>query len=328
MSELKRNPGIQGSSEDKELPATPSAIEFDGFSYWDDEKKTFTSPSVRSRQALLKYLSDNFDVFDIMECGPYLVLPCKTLPEPSIRPFTIAGCVAVWIEEDGGLPAEIGLGDLANGADLDLPDELRRDLHPYKIPSVAILMEVAKFFPDACITFLNTGLIVELPEQDPEKYYEALQSLPGGLARCGITLGYNNGDLAPTAMMKNETSKPQHIDDAKLLLGVDEVQFGDEIIIDSSVKGPQRLKYLGKRMSPARGLKRERDTSVSQESLNLLPRPGKHVAFVQGIYATSVPVMDSGPMICGGGCCSAVVRSRQIGSIGAFLLLRSFSCYD
>ena len=65
-------------------------------------------------------MSDNFEVFDIMECGPYLVLRCETLPKPDVRPFTIAGCVAVWIEEDEGLPAEICLGDLANGVDFFL----------------------------------------------------------------------------------------------------------------------------------------------------------------------------------------------------------------
>ena len=85
MPELERNPEMEGITEaSKELSATPSAIEFDGFSYWDDEKKTFIAPDAKSRQIFFQYLDDYFAVWEILEYGPYLVLRCETLPEPYI----------------------------------------------------------------------------------------------------------------------------------------------------------------------------------------------------------------------------------------------------
>ena len=421
MPEFERESNLEEATEPSEVS---SALEFDGISYWDDEKG-FVPLDARSQAALFQYLADNFGVSEMHECGPYLVLHCKILPEAEHRPFTVAGCVAVWLDDEEGIPAEIGLGDLADGDDMKLPDEIRRHLHPYKIPPVAILMEIANFFPDAFLTFLNTGLIVELPEQDPEAYYEALQTLPGGIAECGITLGYNNGSLPSTALMRIKKLKPQtlngqaddtnyietqgcfypgsmlsstagssisagvlvhngekrrltvafhcweeehkktpdklgnpnyfkviqgpsesgttigYIDerynssdiglvhlapdrdfqnrflditaDAKSLLKADEIDYADEFMIDSFSTGKQKLKCLGRRVRPAGDSKREREFDVPKGSKSLLQPPGKYVALVQGIYATSTPVMKSGPMIREGVCGSAIVRSRHVG---------------
>ena len=87
-------------------------------------------PDKRSRQALSQYKIDNFSVSNMGDCGPCLVSRCKTLPEAGDRPFTVAGCVAVWLNWEKGLPAELSLGDLANGAELNLPNNIRRNFHP------------------------------------------------------------------------------------------------------------------------------------------------------------------------------------------------------
>ncbi|KAL8837875.1 MAG: hypothetical protein Q9170_002350 [Blastenia crenularia] len=192
---------------------TSSAVEFNEFSFWDDDRgyRTITK---EERNALGRYLESHFDCTDYMTCGPFLVLFCGTLPAEHFRPFTIADCVTVWVQEDdAALPAELSLGDSASGPGIEIDEAAAKELRPYRLASIAAMGAVAKSFPLAeYITFYTTGIIVELREKSPEEYQEALEQLPNGLDNCVITLYYNNGPLASTEMARTIKTNPRFID--------------------------------------------------------------------------------------------------------------------
>lgn len=188
------------------------ALEFEDFSFWNDERG-FNNISSKHLDALRQYLLTTFGVTDFLVSFPYLVLWCEDLPDLDTRPFTIAGCVAVWLEEGGSLPAELSLGDLGGGEDIALDSEVAKQLHPYHLPSATTLLKVAESFNSAqFVTFYNSGLIIELPEQSIEAYQDTLQKLPGGLSNCPITLGYYNGALATTEMRRAVKPNPKDIE--------------------------------------------------------------------------------------------------------------------
>lgn len=68
---------------------------------------------------------ENFNVIEITKAGPYLVCVCyKVVPDVATRPFTIVGCVIVWLNESNGFPHDIGLGGIDRRNDLKFPDNL------------------------------------------------------------------------------------------------------------------------------------------------------------------------------------------------------------
>ena len=124
----------------QDLPTTSSALEFDGISYWDPTKG-FIEIEEGSENALLDYLQANFKVCEMMHSGPWLILPCKEIPELAARPFTAAGCIAVWLSENEPYPAELALGDISQSNErITLPDTIARDLRAYRLPQPETLL--------------------------------------------------------------------------------------------------------------------------------------------------------------------------------------------
>ena len=438
MSSLQ-SPSVNFTPKQKRRtrPITPvedistSAIEFNEFSFWDDNEG-FGNVSREHETQLLTYLGKEFGVYDIHIAGPYLVLYCNTLPAEEDRPFTIAGCVTVWLGEDEGLPAEIGLGDVGDGEDLAIDDELASDLHPYRIPSLETFVGIARYSPQAyAITFLNTGLIIEMPKQDLDAYHEYRLTWPGLFKGCGISLNYHNGPLESTETKRTiKKPKPEKIDrvadetnyvgdqgffspgamlsstaqtsvsagillsngeksrltvpfhcwkeeyarngdnlgdkqhfhvyqgdtqsgslighiserfkesdiglveldqdvifsnrwmeldgEAKELIPSTDIKFNEDFLIDGFVTGRQRLKCLGRRIRVVAADSREKkDFVVEAGSEHLLSPSGSHIAFNQGIHATSSPIIQSVPTIREGVCGSALVRltARSRGNV-------------
>ncbi|KAL8853276.1 MAG: hypothetical protein Q9221_001887 [Calogaya cf. arnoldii] len=437
-SAKKRHPQSQQRSastsaskpNDLEEPDQPSiassAIEFKDFSYWDDEKG-FVNISIEHRKALQKYLCDEYRVMDFLEAIPYLVLWCSeaALPDPIRRPFTIAGCVAVWLEEGSALPSDLSPYDLSglDNKDLQLDDEVAKDLVPYRLPSITTLAAIGKLFPSAeYVTYYITGIVIELPSQSTEAYAAALEDQPRGFSNCCVTLGYHNGPLASTEMKRLVKPNPasfdgdaddtnylsaqgsfnpgamlsstdahqisagilvrkadkirltvafhcwedehkQHPDklgdpnfckvtqghlatgtaigyvaerlgssdiglvklddniefhnrfldidaEAKCLLPSNDIRMCDEFVIDGYITGAQRLKCFGVR-SRNESHGREKEFQIPAGKEHMLPSDGKYVSLVQGIYATTAPIMESGPMIRARVCGSAIVQSRK-----------------
>ena len=260
-----------------------------------------------------------------MISGPYLSLHCEKVPDPDDRPFTVAGCVAVWLSEDEPYPSELDLGDLGGSDDeVELPEYILEDLRVYRLPKPETLLGVSQYFPSAThITFLNTGLIVELPETSVGDYIQATEVLPRNLAHTGITLGYHNGMLAPTEMMRLQAPKSETIEgecgdtdyvqnegEAKTFLRSREISFNDDFMIDDYPTGRQMLKILGRRMRIAG---KEKDPLVPEGKANTSPSTGPFIASIQGIYATSTLLTNSEPAIREGVCGSAILRSSVRG---------------
>ena len=274
------SPGYQAAK----VSVYPAVPEFDHFSFWDDERG-FITPSADQLEALARYLDSEFGVSDFMMSGPYLVLYCNRIPDA----HTIAGCIAVWLEEGSPLPAEIKLGDLADGPDVELDSTIAGELRPYRLPTPSTVATVARSFPSTqYVTYYNTGIIIELPRQSEEEYQESLQELPGHFSNGVVTLGYHNGPL--TAMGVKWPVIP--VGDKEMLTS-EIVRLNDETVIDGDVIGRQRVKCLGIRVRIDKE-KKERDLVTSEASGQGLQPDGKYISLVQGIFAASVLNPDPG----------------------------------
>lgn len=81
-----------------EMSVTKTAeLEFEEFSYLNDEGKLYTSGSPWFK-LLAEYIIEHFGVLSVSEALPFLLMWCEdAVPPPSERPFRIAGMVAVWL---------------------------------------------------------------------------------------------------------------------------------------------------------------------------------------------------------------------------------------
>ena len=113
-------------------PSIPPGLYSINFPFWDDEQG-FITPSADQLEALARYLHHEFGVTGFIISGPYLVLYCNQIAEVNTRPFTIAVCMAVWLEEVTALPAELSLGDPANGSDIELNSAIAGELHSHHL---------------------------------------------------------------------------------------------------------------------------------------------------------------------------------------------------
>jgi hypothetical protein len=93
---------------------------------------------------------------------------------------------------------------------------------------------------------------------------------------------------------------------AKKLLPTDDIKYGDQFLIDSFVAGKQKLAFHGVKLV----FENSKENFLRGDS-KLLPGPGKYVALVQGVFATSEPEIMGTPVIRDGVCGSAVVRLNK-----------------
>jgi hypothetical protein len=177
-----------------------ASLDFEEFSLWDPESHD-QYLSFEHREALARYLFENFEVFDLMICLPFLILRCMGAPPPpDKRPFSIAGCIAVWIGVDDPLPTFLP-GDISSNQDVDywikLEDRIAADLVPYGMPKAETLLEIGtRYFPDAiALSLICSTLIVEFPEVDRESWRIKTTELPHGFRNSSTSLSFSNGPL-------------------------------------------------------------------------------------------------------------------------------------
>jgi hypothetical protein len=116
------------------------ALTFAEFSFWNSSTKNYDGTSTEHMDQLLDYLYRKYGVDDIQHCGPFLILRCDKVPSQDMRPFTIGGCLGVWLTRTQPLPYEILMGQIGIGADIELAEQDARDLRPYKLPSSSTLL--------------------------------------------------------------------------------------------------------------------------------------------------------------------------------------------
>lgn len=133
---------------------------------------------------------------------PYLFFYCgKSLPGLGGRPFTVAGCMAVWLLEGDDFPLQLhtAIVSFPGGADIHIPDEIVDDLSFYKFPKAQTLLDIgARYFPTATlVSFVNMSLIVEFPEQSHASCRESLANISAGITTSNVSIEYHFGELAP-----------------------------------------------------------------------------------------------------------------------------------
>ncbi|KAL8782426.1 MAG: hypothetical protein Q9213_005390 [Squamulea squamosa] len=225
-----------------------------------------------------------------MACGAFLVLFCPILPPIETRPFTIAGSVAVFIQEDDAVPANIHLGDFSASAHREqiiFDNQVLEELGRWRLPSAETLLAVGRGFEDVeAVTFLNFGLIVELRAQDRDAYAEGLESMPTWIKGFPVSLNYHNGMLD----FQDVSTKPDGGELGEFEVIVRQagssssssspgLRYGDEFVVDASDTGSQRLKCLGIRVRLGAAGEAEQRLKGNSRS--------------QGIYATSRPLIGN-----------------------------------
>ena len=305
-------------------------VNFAAFSLRDDEEGFIHIGNIKHKSdqnLLTQYLLEHYTAYDVLYAGPYMVMTCREVPPFDKRPFTIAGCVAVWLDEEEEYPPDILIGDMRDDfdAEVEFTDDIVQDLQPYRLPRAETLQAIGNYFPRAeYITFLNSSLLIELPETDLETYIGILKTMPHGVKDSEITFNYQNGPKASTAVFDHVVNVAT---EARALLRSSDISFGDEFAIDGDINSRQFLKCLGLR---SRVLTKDRTKKESTLPEGVEPTPAQprgYIPRLQMIYATTAPVLESAREIHGGIHGLALIRSRKAdggdvlskGSVGGFM---------
>lgn len=215
-------------SEVMERGSTAS-FDFGDFSFWNTSSQRMDRISSDHQDTLIKYLGDTYNVSMVDISFSFLILYCEeSVPSPEPRPFTIAGCIGVWLKVGDDFPLELFPGNISGripSPTIEIDEHLASDLAPYQIPKTETLLALASvYFPDAIyISFISNRLIIELPEQTQDDHCRLVDHLPGRISNCALNILYHNGPLVATEL---KTSKQP---ESKYLTGVfDDVDYVQE----------------------------------------------------------------------------------------------------
>ncbi|KAL9101520.1 MAG: hypothetical protein Q9163_003230 [Psora crenata] len=198
--------------------ALTTSLNFQEFSFWDNQSKQMGNISTELRAALMKYMRTTYNVGTMDICFPFLILYCEdSVPGPDSRPFMIAGCIGVWLEEGDDFPLELFPGNLSGQvltSNIEIDEHLASDLKPYRIPKKQTLLALAsQYFPNAThISYMSNQLVVELPKQSVDDYSKSLEHLPGTISNCGLRLVYHNGPQTITELKRSKQPNPKYLD--------------------------------------------------------------------------------------------------------------------
>lgn len=234
---------------------------------------------------------------------PFLVLRCTELPDPVERPFTISGCIAIWLHMDDPVPPFLP-GEFGGKSDFERFVEVEKALADNwdvsEIPKPETLFSIlTDHFPDAvAISSITSAIIVEFQEVSQEAWAEKLESLPWAFKNIPHILKYLNGPIANAKSKQLEVPNPRFLDintAAKVLIPSSQVKLMDQFYIDSFVTGRQFFSCVGCRVLRARGQTPD----------------DEYITMHQGIYATNNPEILGSPELRSGICGSALVRMRR-----------------
>jgi hypothetical protein len=193
-----------------------ASLDFEEFSLWDPELHD-QHLSAKNRAALSRYLYENFEVVELLITLPFLILRCNDAPPPpDKRPFSVAGCIAVWIGFDEPVPCFL-LGNMSMNQELEyeieLEDRLASDLAPYGMPKAETLFDIMTrhFHGAMAISLICSTLVVEFPEVDFESWKNKLAELPYGFKNSSVSLNYSNGPLTNAEFGRLKTPNPTYL---------------------------------------------------------------------------------------------------------------------
>jgi hypothetical protein len=174
----------------------------------------FDSVSAAHMVSLKQYLDSKYGVSELIWSSAFLIITCREkVPPSNQRPFTIAGCVGVWLAEGDAFPWGLLPPTPARGEDLELPDHLANDLEPYKLPKIKTLIELWRCcFPEALqVQYYVSGVIIELPEVSLEVHSQRIDKLPNAFANSCASLSFTNGPRPLTQLARLKQPYPSQL---------------------------------------------------------------------------------------------------------------------
>jgi hypothetical protein len=191
-----------------------AALTFSDFSFWNPAENDYHTPPYEDMVRLLDYMDKTYGVDDIQHSGPFLILRSDKVPSQDMRPFTIGGCLAIWLTRDQLPPREIMIGTIGMGPRLTLSESDAQDLTPYRIPSNATLLNIwQQYFADAeAISYITTGIVVELPRADRSVFWARVHKLPTGFSNSTASLAYVNGPLVKRELGRLKQPQPRYLE--------------------------------------------------------------------------------------------------------------------
>ncbi|KAK2788645.1 hypothetical protein FQN52_006590 [Onygenales sp. PD_12] len=200
-----------------QLVVATSAIDFEDFTL---AGATTFGPFIVNKDKLFKVLGHKFGIEEITFNPPFLFVRSGETPPPvEERPFSIAGCVAVWLGPKDVMPevhpGTLGeMDDRENFAEVD--EELSKELVPGQMPDPHVLFDAIRGpFPDAiAVTMIYDTIVVEFEEVDAAVWLERCLSLPMAFKNLDFGLQYSNGPLANTECkcLTKPLPLPQNLD--------------------------------------------------------------------------------------------------------------------
>jgi hypothetical protein len=195
-----------------------ASLEVENFTFWDEDGIWMKNPTGQEQRALLTYLWEKFGMIELQRSLPFLILWCKDgIPAQNKRPFSIGGCVAVWLDKDEPPPAELPIGDMgAIQDDLVMDRDIISGLRAFEIPTMRTLRRVSKYFPGCIfVTYITCNLIIEFEKKDDEAWFEFLGTLPVGISDVnghgGVPIRYHNGPLVATELKQGIKPQPRYV---------------------------------------------------------------------------------------------------------------------
>ncbi|KAK2802824.1 hypothetical protein FQN50_007230 [Emmonsiellopsis sp. PD_5] len=220
FSPTKPQQQLERRSQSEELQPPPpipysvvsSSVDFEEFTL-GDPRESFAA-FFDFKDQLLAFLDQQFKVDDITYSPPFLFLRSAQPPPLDERPFSIAGCIAVWLGPENAQPDPYpgltgGDDEPRNFAEVD--EQLSKELVPFQMPDAQLLFKaIQRPFPDAiAVTMIYNVIIVEFEEIDVESWWEKLDSLPMAFKNINFSLHYTNGPLVNTKCKCLKKSQPR-----------------------------------------------------------------------------------------------------------------------
>ena len=195
-----------------------ASLEFEEFTYWNDDGVTMKNSTNAQSAALVQFLGRRFRVTEMQESQPFLILWCRGgVPTQDERPFSIAGCIAVWLEEGAATPEDLSIGDFGEGEfEIAIDASIAADLRPFHMPKEETLSNLAKYFPGCThVSFIVHQIVIEYATEDFQTFSVRRQKLPWAFENVGLPLSYHNGPLVQTQLKRFKKPEPRFLNGAE-----------------------------------------------------------------------------------------------------------------
>ena len=171
--------------------------------------------NVSDKQVLHAYLGEHYNAYLVDYLEPFIVIFCDGGPPPeNMRPFSIAGMIAVWKEPEY-MSFEGRFGSCANGEPVEIDPEILGQIRVRQmLPEEVILYLASYVFKDCeALTLLWETLVVELPKTSREDFPDRLETLPDWINGCPIWVQYYNGPLPNTERRRHAVAPEPKFED-------------------------------------------------------------------------------------------------------------------